>query len=128
MTDLTSPFSPEFAHQQVFEDLQIPLATFFRQLATHNVSLVEGRAFRRCRIEGPAVMLVLDGVAFDGCDMGPDGGDVRNLLLRPLGGKIIGAVPVAMSLFENCSFYAVGFTGADRHLDAFQSALAGPSA
>ncbi|WP_269220562.1 hypothetical protein [Brevundimonas vesicularis] len=125
MTTVNLPFPPEFARQQVFEDIQIPLAVFFRQLAMSNVSIVEGRAFRRCKIEGPAVMLVLDGVAFEGCNMGFDGGDVRNLLLRPMGKKVIGSVPFAMCLFENCSFNAVGFTGEDRHLEAFQSALSG---
>ena len=91
MTSVNLPFPADFSHRQVFEDVQIPLATLFRQLAMSGVSIIEGRAFRRCRIEGPAVMLLLDGVAFDGCDLGSTGGDVRNMLLRPMASKVIGA-------------------------------------
>jgi len=125
MTQVAFPFPPDLSQRKVFEDIQIPFSIFFRQMAMSGVSIIQDRAFRRCRIEGPAVMLVLDGVAFDGCDMGPNGGDVRNMLLRPMASKVIGAVPVAMCLFENCTFTAVGFTGEERHLNAFQAALGG---
>lgn len=123
MTDMTTPYPLDLATRRSFENMTIPLSTLFRQMAGQGVSIIQKRGFVKCRIEGPAVMLVLDGVVFENCDMGPDGGDVRNLLLRPMGQKVIGAVPVALCLFDQCTFHAVGFTGEDRHLGAFQAAL-----
>jgi hypothetical protein len=123
MTNTALPFTADVATRQTFDNMTVPLSALFRQMASQGVSLIQNRAFNGCRIEGPALMLVLDGVVFQNCDMGPDGGDVRNLLLRPMGSKVIGAVPFAMCLFDNCTFHAVGFTGEDRHLQAFQSAL-----
>ena len=46
--------------------------------------LIENRTFTECLIEGPAVLLALEGCQFDGCNMGV-AGNPRNLLLKPLG-------------------------------------------
>ncbi|CAN5269348.1 hypothetical protein BH10PSE2_BH10PSE2_15700 [soil metagenome] len=113
----------DFINRNLYEGIEIPLASLFRQRVNSGQSIIQGTAFRRCRIEGPAVMLVLDGVVFTDCDMGDNGGDIRNMLVRPMAQKVIGAVPVAMSVFENCTFHAVGFTGTDQFLDIFQSSL-----
>ncbi len=77
-------------------------------------AVIEGRTFSDCYIEGPAVMLVLDGNQFDGTNFGPTGGDVRTMLFRPLSGKLaIGAIPVRNCIFRNCQFHTLGITGSD---------------
>jgi hypothetical protein len=77
-------------------------------------AIIEGRAFTDCYIEGPAVMLVLEGVHFEGVNFGPSGGDLRNLLFRPLSGqRAIGAIPVRNCTFTNCQFHTLGITGSE---------------
>jgi len=76
--------------------------------------VIEGRTFNECVIEGPAVMLVLEGVRFDGTNFGATGGDLRNMLFRPLSGSMaIGAIPVRDCTFKNCQFVTLGITGSD---------------
>lgn len=76
--------------------------------------VLEGRTFTDCRIEGPAVMLVLEGVHFDGTHFGSTGGDLRNMLFRPMSGVMaIGAIPVRNCTFTNCQFITLGITGND---------------
>ncbi len=77
-------------------------------------AVIEGRTFSDCYIEGPAVMLVLDGNQFEGTNFGPTGGDMRAMLFRPLSGKTaIGAIPVRNCVFRNCQFHTLGITGTD---------------
>lgn len=123
MTD--TPTTDNFLTRRLYEDIEIPLASLFRQRVNSGESMIINTMFRRCRIEGPAIMLVLDGVVFTGSHLGQSGGDIRNLLVRPMAEKVIGAVPVAMSVFEDCTFHAVGFTGTDQFLDNFQASVIG---
>ena len=77
-------------------------------------AIIEGRTFTDCFIEGPAVMLVLEGTHFEGVNFGPTGGDLRNILFRPMSGqRAIGAVPVRNCTFRNCQFHTLGITGSD---------------
>lgn len=77
-------------------------------------AIIEGRTFTDCYIEGPAVMLVLEGTHFEGVNFGPTGGDLRNILFRPMSGqRAIGAVPVRNCTFRNCQFHTLGITGSD---------------
>lgn len=79
-------------------------------------AVIEGRAFVDCTIEGPALMLVLENVHFDATNFGPTGGDMRNMLFRPLGNMGIGAIPVRNCTFTNCRFLTLGITGNDELL------------
>jgi hypothetical protein len=80
-------------------------------------AIIEGRTFTDCYIEGPAVMLVLEGVHFEGVNFGPSGGDLRNLLFRPMSGqRAIGSIPVRDCTFRNCQFNTLGITGSDELL------------
>ena len=72
---------------------------------------IEDRTFTDCTIEGPALMLVLEGVFFDSTDFGPTGGDIRNMLFQPLGNVGIGAIPVRNCTFTRCQFQTIGITG-----------------
>ena len=49
--------------------------------------VIEDKTFIDCRLEGPAVVMPVGACEFDGCDMGYSGGDVRNLLLAPVGAE-----------------------------------------
>ena len=88
-------------------------------------AVIEGRTFSDCLIEGPAVMLVLDGNQFEGTNFGPTGGDIRNMLFRPLTGKMaIGSVPVRNCTFRNCQFHTLGITGNDELLQMLTEQVA----
>lgn len=73
--------------------------------------MIEGRTFTDCVFEGPALMLVLDGVHFESTNFGPTGGDMRNMLFKPMGNVGIGAIPVRNCTFTNCRFNTLGITG-----------------
>lgn len=88
-------------------------------------SVIEGRTFSDCYIEGPAVMLVLDGNQFEGTNFGPTGGDMRAMLFRPLSGRVaIGAIPVRNCVFRNCQFHTLGITGSDTLLQMLTDQVA----
>jgi hypothetical protein len=109
---------PTDAMAKVFDSVDISLFDLARATLQGGERMISGRTFRNCRIEGPAVMLVLDNVNFDATNFGPNGGDVRNLVLRPAGpDKVIGTIPVRDCQFINCEFFGLGFTGADQFLD-----------
>ena len=81
-------------------------------------SMIEGRTFTDCYIEGPAVMLALEGNQFEGVNFGPTGGDLRNMLFRPMSGRMaIGAIPVRNCTFRNCQFHTLGITGNEELLN-----------
>lgn len=99
---------------KVFEGEGLTLFGLHRASIVQSQAAITGRVFRNCGIEGPAVALILDGVRFESCDFGNTGGDIRNILLRPVSPtKVIGAIPIRDCLFIGCRFYAVGFTGSE---------------
>lgn len=73
--------------------------------------MIEGRAFIDCVIDGPALMLVLEGTHFDNTNFGQTGGDMRNMLFKPMGVMGIGAIPVRNCSFTRCRFQTLGITG-----------------
>lgn len=101
---------------KTFENVEISLIDLFRAQLQAGVNLVEGRTFTNCRLHGPVVMQVLDGVRFDRTDFGFSGGDIANLVLRPVGQKVVGALPFRDCAFVGCQFFAVGFTGPEPFL------------
>ena len=102
----------------VFEDLDINLFELYATVVGGALpGLIQGRAFRRCRLQGPAIVLVSAGVTFDDTNFGDSGGDMRNLLLRPMGPRALGTIPLRDCAFENCEFFNVGFTGPQAILD-----------
>ncbi|CAN7345717.1 hypothetical protein [Brevundimonas sp. LjRoot202] len=108
-TDLTA---------SVFEDLDINLFELYAAVVGGaQPGLIEGRVFRRCRLQGPAIVLVSAGVTFDDTNFGDSGGDIRNLLLQPMGSRALGTMPMRNCAFENCEFFNVGFTGPQPVLD-----------
>ena len=105
----------------VFEDVDVSL--FDLHVAHHSAGLgvIQGRTFRGCRIQGPAIMLVSAGVQFGDCNFGDPDGDMRNLVLRPVGARALGTIPFRDTVFDGCEFYNVGFTGPEDILNELLS-------
>lgn len=100
----------------VFENLDLSLHEVFAHAARNGAPLIQGRTFKGCRIQGPAIVLVSNGVTFEETNFGDSRGDIRNLVLKPVGDKAIGTVPMRDCAFIGCEFYGVGFTGTDEFI------------
>ena len=100
----------------VFENLDLSLYDVFAHAARNGAPLIQGRTFKGCRIQGPAIALVSNGVTFEETNFGDSRGDIRNLVLKPIGDKAIGTVPMRDCAFIGCEFYGVGFTGTDEFI------------
>jgi hypothetical protein len=112
---------PAYADQHVW------LPQLFAEHSQAGQSILDGKTFERCRFEGPAVLLALGGAIFDNCNMGESGGDVRNLLLAPVGAeKVVGVIPMRNCVFRDCAFYMVGFTGPTNFLKQFNQVVSLP--
>ncbi len=108
---------PTDAMAKTFENVDVSLFDLYRASFWAGEPTINGRTFRNCQIEGPAVMLVLPGTTFESTDFGQTSGDVRNLVLRPAGPqKVIGTLPVQNCAFIGCVFHGVGFTGPEDFL------------
>lgn len=103
------------------------LPQLFMETARTGTMVIENRRFENCLIEGPAVLLPIEGCNFDGCDLGDAHGDPRNLMLAPQGPqRVTGPIPFKNCQFINCRFVGVGFTGTPAFLDNMAKALAKP--
>ncbi|RZJ04996.1 MAG: hypothetical protein EON89_05570 [Brevundimonas sp.] len=98
-------------NKSAFEGEDLALYDLFVHHLRTGRSVIDGITFTGCRVEGPAVMLVLDGTTFDATNFGESKGDMGNIVLRPVGNMAIGAIPVRNCTFLGCEFYALGFTG-----------------
>ena len=85
--------------------------------------VIAGKTFTDCVIEGPAVIAVMTGTVFDSCNMGA-AANPRNLLLKPLGDKIAGAIGMSNCRFVRCRFAQVAFTGDDALLAELEKGIA----
>lgn len=109
MTDVMSEaFGRELVARTTFEKEAIWLPL----LAVHQLNaqepIIRGKTFTDCLIEGPALVAVLEGSAFDGCNMGVVS-DSRSLFFKPEGPFAVGAVGLAECRFVRCTFRQVGF-------------------
>lgn len=118
MTDETSKMSAEEAAGRAMvartsfdkEAVWLPLLAVSHWNAGEMA--IADKTFTDCVIEGPAVIAVMNGTVFDSCNMGA-AANPRNLLLKPLGDKIAGAIGMSGCRFVRCRFAQVAFTGAD---------------
>ena len=127
MTDKTeTPMSPEekFGRELVARTTFEKEAVWLPSLAEHHMNagqtFIEGKTFTGCLIEGPAVMAVMHGTTFEGCNMGV-ASNPRTLLLQPLGDMIAGAIGMSNCQFIRCRFVQVGFTGSPEMLEQFEA-------
>jgi hypothetical protein len=112
-----------------YQDVHIWLPQLYAETARGGMRAIENRTFIRVRFEGPAVILPIGGSTFEDCNMGESGGDVRNMLFAPVGGKkVVGVVPFVNCIFRQCAFSTVGFTGSPDFLQQFQDMVGGPKA
>lgn len=113
----------------VYEKTDIWLPQLIAEAVRRGEQVIEGKTFIDCHIEGPAVLCPVGGVSFDACDMGASDGDIRNLMLAPLGpNKITGAIAFRNCVFRRCHFFAVGFTGSPDFLKDMHDGVQGPPA
>lgn len=108
--DYTSP---------VLENMHLPLFDVWRASLAAGERVIRGKTFQGCLIEGPAVLHPVERCIFDRCHFG-ETEDVRSLLLRPEGPAVTGAIPVADSRFQDCTFLSIGFTGDPDFLEALR--------
>ncbi|WP_419756094.1 hypothetical protein [Brevundimonas sp.] len=129
MTDQTqTPMSPDekFGRELVARTTFEKEAVWLPSLAVHHMNagktFIEDKTFTECLIEGPAVMAIMNGTTFDGCNMGV-AGNPRTLLLQPLGDMIAGVVGMSNCRFVRCRFVQVGFTGSPELLQQIEENL-----
>lgn len=126
MTDTQDITIPAIGEGPVYEGLNIWLPALAIEAARRNQPVIEGKTYRNCVIEGPAVLLPLGACNFDGCNMGDSAGDIRNLLLQPMGPqRVTGTVAFKDCQFINCQFRRIGFTGPAEFLAQIQQVLGG---
>ena len=108
----------------VFENTVLWLPELFNATLRAGSPMITGKTFRGCLLEGPAILQAL-GVEFDSCNLGESGGDIRNLLVRAVGPKVIGAIPFMNCRFHGCTFVSVGFTGDEAFIADFSQVPVG---
>lgn len=129
MTDATNPAAEPITLEPLgagptYVGKTVWLPQLFMETARAGTMVIENRRFENCLIEGPAVLLPLEGCNFDGCNMGDSHGDPRNLMLSPQGPRrVTGPIPFKNCQFINCNFLGVGFTGAPAFLDNMAEVL-----
>lgn len=123
MTDIMSEaFGRELAARTTFEKEAIWLPL----LAVHSLNagegVIRGKTFTDCVIEGPALMAALDGVSFEGCNLGL-AKDPKSLFYKAQGPMLVGVVAFAQTRFVRCRFVQIGFTGQEAAIDAMAADL-----
>jgi hypothetical protein len=111
---------PADYNQLVFRDKNLLLFDVLRAVANRGQGLVINNAtFENCQIDGPAVLLPLNNCNFDDCNFNAEGGDMRNLIMRPDSPtRITGAIAMNECKFFGVDFFGVGFTGNQVFLDS----------
>jgi len=123
MTDVYGPLPPGMSRAtdslaESYENQAVSLYELIRARLAIRETVIRGVTFTNCRIEGPAVMLVVGGCRFEGVDFGNPNGDIRNLVLRPESPTaVIGAIAVQDCAFRGGHLIGVGYTGGASFLD-----------
>ena len=126
MSSTVFPDRPLVADYSVkaFQGVSVPMFMLARANMESGIGmLIQDRSFHDCTIEGPAVLLPVEGCNFDACNFGYAGGDIRNIILRPEGERVAGVIALARCSFVNCLFLAIGFTGQDSFLQSLKSSV-----
>ena len=100
---------------KAFENVDIVLFELYQACLAEGA--IVSRTFTGCRLTGPAIVLAAGGTSFEECNFGDPRGEMRNLLLQPMGTKALGTVPMHGCTFLGCEFYNVGFTGSPELLN-----------
>ncbi len=103
------------------EAIWLPLLAVHHQNAGQPI--IKDKTFTDCLIEGPALMVPVNGCEFEGCNLGATK-DPNSLFYSPKGPVLVGAVPFENCRFINCRFSQVAFTG---HADLIEQMATGLS-
>jgi hypothetical protein len=103
-----------------YEGVRVRLVDLVQSLTP---PIIEGSEFENCRIEGPAVLAILENTRIVHCEFD---GDMDSLLWElPLSRKmIVGAIGVRNCSFTDCKFFGIGFAGPAEFVVAFRKGTA----
>jgi hypothetical protein len=87
------------------------------QLADDSTSMIEGRQFENVEIRGPAILVPLDNVAFEGCSF--DGSFEVVFRSFPEGTVVMGVIGLRGVAFRGCRFRNVGIWGPEPLIQQF---------
>lgn len=128
MTDIMSEaFGRELVARTDFakESIWLPILAVHQQNAGE--AIIRGKTFTDCVIEGPSLMAIVDGVTFEGCNLGRTA-DPKSLFYKGQGPVLVGVVPFADTRFIRCTFIQIGFTGAPDLIDDMAAGLSSAAA
>lgn len=123
MTDIMSEaFGRELVARTTFEKeaVWLPLLAVHHQNAGEPI--IRGKTFTDCVIEGPGLLAALDGVTFEGCNLGA-AADPKSLFYAAKGPVLVGVTPFSQTRFVRCRFVQVGFTGQEATIDQMAADL-----
>ncbi len=102
---------------KAFDKEAVSLFELYRASLQAGQTIIENRTFTDCRLEGPAVLVILGGVHFDATDFGYTAGDIGRIVWRTASASgAVGGIPFRNCTFKGCSFFATGFTGNEAFL------------
>lgn len=125
MTDIMSEaFGREIAARDAFEKEAVWLPLLAVHTMNAGEAVIKGKTFTNCVIEGPALVAVLSGTTFDGCNMGA-ASDPKSMLFAPRGPRLVGAIGLQDCRFVRCRFVQIGYTGSPEFLEGMATSLTG---
>ena len=111
MTDVMSEeFGREIVARTTFEKEGVWLPLLAVHTMNAGEAVIRGKTFTDCVIQGPALVAILQGTTFDGCNMGA-ASDAKSMLYAPQGDKLVGAIGLQDCRFVRCRFVQIGYTG-----------------
>ena len=123
MTDVMSEaFGREIVARDAFEKEGVWLPLLAVHTMNAGESVIKGKTFTDCVIQGPALIAVLSGTTFDGCNMGA-ASDAASLLFAPQGPRLVGAIGLQDCRFVRCRFVQIGYTGSPAFLEDMAQSL-----
>lgn len=124
MTDIMSEaFGREIVARDTFEKEGVWLPLLAAHTMNAGESVIKGKTFTDCVIQGPALVAVLSGTTFDGCNMGA-ASDPKSMLFAPQGPQLVGAIGLQDCRFVRCRFVQIGYTGSTAFLEDMGESLA----
>jgi hypothetical protein len=127
MTDVMSEaYGREIVARTTFEKEGVWLPLLAVHTLNSGETVIRDKTFTDCAIEGPALVAVLQGTTFDGCNMGA-AAEVRSLLYAPEGPRLVGAIGLQNCRFVRCRFVQIGFTGSRALLEDMAAQIVRPT-
>ena len=109
---------PPLRADRTFRDEVVRIAEL-----TVNTSMLEDLEFSNCRIIGPAVLVLLEGVTLTGCTWDAPGLDALFWEVPRTRRLVMGAVGVNRCQFSNCTFELIGVAGPPELRTALEKGL-----